>query len=592
MDNELTFVLSTTELKNAGFEGSFNQFADEIAEMDCIVSGTYDEEGCPVITIVGIDEKELADKLVEFGVGTPEQFTTPVEPSSVGGNDLDTNQDGEDIIDLPDEEETQEDDPTEDETPDEEDEDEEIEIEEDEEEEIVDLHDQEEELHDQEEEIHDQEEEIAPDEEEIELHDEEEEIHDQEEERHEEIEDEFADDLDESKKKNFKGTKNISESLMTSILATVKDKFMTKRITSRMSVLESMKAEQEKNLNESSKPVTIYLNSWSNNKVNGVEIWKYRNIDIVDLLAEAKASYKTVYKKYKSLNESSSKRKDFVSVLRKQRALIEMLESEFRFRNINEDDLADAGSQDLESNDSQEEAQEMSLTSIVFKVKDADEFIKVLTDNGIPAEALKKGSEMADDDTAGSDGGDNANAQDQAAAPAPDAMNASPAAAPAPAGGANPFESVTTPLTKKNKLNEDGNPFDQLAAPESQGESNIGDPDQPGPTDGVDPLNTDEAADTGDGEEVILTDTSYASKVQKILEDIYGYAKADFEDKIGGEIVDEENDGSDGSVEDNNDNPFNDMDGSDGSDSAEDEEDDSKIGIQDSISPQDIFGDI
>ena len=584
MDNELTFVLSTTELKNAGFEGSFNQFADEIAEMDCIVSGTYDEEGAPVITIVGISEEDLADKLVEFGVETPEQFTTPVEPSSVEGDDLDANQDVQDISD--DEDNTEE--------PDEEDiaeEDEEIEIEEDEEEEIIDLHDQEEELHDQEEEIHDQEEEIDPDDEEIELHDQEEEIHDQEEERHEEIEDEFDDGLDESQKK-FKGTKNISESLMTSILATVKDKYMTKRITSRMAVLESMRAEQEKNLNESSKPVTIYLNSWSNNKVNGVEIWKYRNIDIVDLLAEAKASYKTVYKKYKSLNESSSKRKDFVSVLRKQRALIEMLESEYRFRNINEDDLSNTDGQDLESNDTQEEAQEMSLTSIVFKVKDADEFIKVLTDNGIPAEALKKGSEMADDDTTGSDEGDNANAQDQAAAPAPDAMNAAPAAAPAPAGGANPFESVSTPLTKKNKLNEDGNPFDQLAAPEAQGEANIGDPDQPGPTDGVDPLNTDEAADTGDGEEVILTDTSYASKVQKILEDIYGYAKADFEDKIGGEIVDEENDGSDNDVEDSNDNPFNDIDGSDGSDSAEEDEDDSKIGIQDSISPEMIFGDL
>jgi len=358
--------------------------------------------------------------------------------------------------------------------------------------------------------------------------------------------------------------------------------------------MKKSQAKREQELNEEfSKPVSIYLNSWSNSKVNGIEIWKYRNVDIVDLLAESKKNYRTVYKKYKSLNESSTKKRDFVRVLKKQRKLIELLEAEYRFRNINEDNL-DQGGQDLESaaaqDNSQDDTQEASLTSIVFKVKDADEFIKVLTDNGIPAEALKKGSEMQDD---GSDN-DQQDDQQQAdqAAPAPDAMGgATPAAAPAaPAASANPFESVTTPLTKKNKLNEDGNPFDQLAAPDAQGETNLGDPDQPGPVDGVDPLNTDESADTGEGEEVILTDTSYASKVQKILEDIYGYSKKDFEDKIGGEIVD---DGGSDEVADEETNPFDNIDGSDGgSDGAVEEEDDDKVGQETSISPADIFGDL
>lgn len=580
MDNELTFVLSTSELKDAGFEGSFNSLADELAEMDCVVTGSYDEDGSPIITVVGISPEELGDKLSEYGVEDASQFTTPVEPSEVEGVDLDTDQDGDDITSEEEDGAVPEDE-------------EDVEIEEDTEEEDDNLEDDpEDEEDDPEDEPDDDPEDESNDDGEVEIIEDDGDL------------DDGADEddhvVDESKKTEpkLKGTKNISESLMSEILESVKDEYLLKRVQMRSSMLNEMKkaqAKREQELNEEfSKPVSIYLNSWSNSKVNGIEIWKYRNVDIVDLLAESKKNYRTVYKKYKSLNESSTKKRDFVRVLKKQRKLIELLEAEYRFRNINEDNL-DQGGQDLESaaaqDNSQDDTQEASLTSIVFKVKDADEFIKVLTDNGIPAEALKKGSEMQDD---GSDN-DQQDEQQQAdqAAPAPDAMGGAAPAAPAatPAASSNPFESVTTPLTKKNKLNEDGNPFDQLAAPDAQGETNLGDPDQPGPVDGVDPLNTDESADTGEGEEVILTDTSYASKVQKILEDIYGYSKKDFEDKIGGEIVDDG--GSDGTTEDEETNPFDNIDGSDeGSDDTVEEEDDDKVGQETSISPVDIFGDI
>ena len=574
MDNELTFVLSTSELKDAGFEGSFNSLADELAEMDCVVTGSYDEDGSPIITVVGISPEELGDKLSEYGVEDASQFTTPVEPSEVEGVDLDTDQDGDDIT-------------SEDEGGADSEDEEDVEIEEDNEDDNLEDNPEDEPSGDPDDDPEDE----LNDDGEVEIIEDDEDL------------DDGADEddpvIDESKKTEtkYKGTKNISESLMSEILESVKDEYLLKRVQMRSNMLNEMKkaqAKREQELNEEfNKPVSIYLNSWSNSKVNGIEIWKYRNVDIVDLLAESKKNYRTVYKKYKSLNESSTKKRDFVKVLKKQRKLIELLEAEYRFRNINEDNL-DQGGQDLESyaaqDSSQDGTQEASLTSIVFKVKDADEFIKVLTDNGIPAEALKKGSEMQDD---GSDDAQQ-DEQQQAGQADPNAMGAAaPAAAPAPAApapSANPFESVTTPLTKKNKLNEDGNPFDQLAAPDTQGETNLGDPDQPGPVDGVDPLNTDESADAGEGEEVILTDTSYASKVQKILEDIYGYSKKDFEDKIGGEIVDDG--GSDGTTDEET-NPFDNIDDSDGgSDGAVEEEDDDKVGQETSISPADIFGDI
>jgi hypothetical protein len=563
MDNELVFVLNTSELRNAGFIGSFNDFADELAEEEYIVSGSYDDEGVPVITVVGIEQEALETTLKDHGIDDPSEFTSPVEPGDTATvDDLDTDIDGGSVgdADEPDDEPDGDQDPDEDELPSDEDE---VDIIEDDDDDPIIAHDNDD----------------IPDD-----------VTDGDIDEIDSIpSDDDLEDINEEKKVVFpiKGTQNISESLITEILANVKDTFLTKRIKDRVDTLNALK--------ESSDNVKINLNSWSNAKVNGVEIWKYRNVDILDLLSESKKSYKEVYKKFKSLNESmtNDKKRDFVKILKKQKALIEMLESEYRFRNLNEDITIDSSNVDNntastdEGQPQDEGTQEATLTSIVFKVKNADEFIKVLTDHGIPSEALKKGSTTPDD---GSDGGDQQQ-DDAAAQPAPDAgMGGSPAAAPAPAPapGGNPFESLTTPLTKKNKLNEDGNPFDQLAGPQTAPDANLGNPDQPGPADAVDPLASEESADTGEGEEVILTDTSYASKVQQILADVYGYEKEKFEEKIGGEIVD---DGSD-EGDQTDDNPFNEIDGSDGSDAAGEDDDDEDVGLEDTVSPQDLFGDL
>ena len=558
MDKELVFVLNTEELRNAGFIGSFNDFADELAEEDYIVSGSYDDNGAPVITIVGIEQDTLETALKDHGIDDPSEFTEPVEAGEATPEDLDAGagegEEGDHADDG-----AAEPDPDEDE----------VDIIEDEDDPIIDHSGDDGDIDDEDIDVN------------IDLGDDDNDDNDDD-------GDDIPDDIDESKEVVFpvRGTQNISESLITKILADVKDTFLTKRIKDRVDTLTALK--------ESADSVKINLNSWSNAKVNGVEIWKYRNVDILDLLSESKKSYREVYKKFKSLNESmtNDKKKEFVKVLKKQKALIEMLESEYRFRNLNEDITIDSSSADVnasgdEGQTQEESTQEATLTSIVFKVKNADEFIKVLTDHGIPSEALKKGSTTPDD---GSDGSDQQD--DQAAQPAADAgMGAAPAAAPAPApaAGGNPFESLTTPLTKKNKLNEDGNPFDQLAGPQTAPDANLGDPDQPGPADAVDPLASEESADAGEGEEVILTDTSYASKVQQILADVYGYEKEKFEEKIGGEIVDE--DGSDAGDQQTDDNPFNEIDGSDGSDAAGDE-DDEDVGIEDSVSPEDLFGNI
>lgn len=129
-------------------------------------------------------------------------------------------------------------------------------------------------------------------------------------------------------------------------------------------------------------------------------------------------------------------------------------------------------------------------------------------------------------------------------------------------GGGNPFESLTSRLT--SKLNEDENPF--------------GDTDQPAEDGDVDPTNTESHDNNEEGEEVRLTDTKYAPKVKEIIQKVYNYKEENFDDKIGGEFVEGDQDGSE-------DNGF-DEEGN------QKEDDAATVGDEETIDPASVFNDI
>ena len=205
-----------------------------------------------------------------------------------------------------------------------------------------------------------------------------------------------------------------------------------------------------------------------------------------------------------------------------------------------------------------------TLTAITFKVKDADKFIKVLTDNGIPEDVLQKVEKEGDSSSDGSQENNGGQQQDANAAAAQPQETA--AAQPAPQGGdmggGNPFESLTSRLT--SKLNEDENPF--------------GDTDQPAKDGDVDPTNTESHDNNEEGEEVRLTDTKYAPKVKEIIQKVYNYKEENFDDKIGGEFVEGDQDGSE-------DNGF-DEEGN------QKEDDAATVGDEETIDPASVFNDI
>lgn len=504
-ENEaVIFVLNTGELSAAGFDGSFNDLASDLEDVGASISGEYDEDGTPIMSIYGIEAEDLEDILSDYGIEDPTQFTADVEDGETF--DFDEDQDG----DVP------------------EDDDEEFEIVDDEDDEEL------------------------------------------------EIVDDEPDMMEESRRfqRTTKplGTQNLSEAVTIKILNQVKDLAIQKRIMD--DVKKAINEQQE--LASYKVPLPF-----AGIKVNGKEIIYESENTLKNMLHEAKFNYKKYYKKYKSLNESEDQTAvKYGKVLRKQHKLINLLENVIAFKNgtLFEGLFDDSETGNIDNTDNTQEMsdQTATLTSIVFKVKNADDFIKTLVDNGIPEEALEKGGSSTD----GSDENNQEQPQDQA--PADGGMGADMGGGapmggqPAPAGGGNPFESLSVRLS--NKLNEDdANPF----ADDGQDAAGnpFGDSDQPSEDSNVDPLQTESNDNAEEGEEVRLVDTSFAAKVQEILQNVYGYSKEDFENKIGGEIEDDGQDGSDGSVEEN---PSEES-------AAESGDDD---GTEEEINPADIFQDI
>ena len=560
------FIMNTADLKDAGFQGSFNDLADDFEAAGATVEGSYDSEGNPIMTLFNIDAETVESTLADYGIEDPTQFTSDesgeiagdpadetdldapveVEPADDGAVDIEGSGDGEDSeFDVP------------------------AELDEPEPEEPVDEPEEPEEP--------------------------------------EEADESYI--LDENGKP--KGTQNLSESATHSIIDEVRDRALLERIckkfdavhnlfegkVARMKALLEARREKKDNLrnmiNEAeeitAKPVKKPVKGpYGNVEVNGKMLGECQILDVEQMLIESKRSFKRWKTVYQSLNESKVVERDKLRTkLKKQVRLIEILESQKAWLKKNA----------LNEDEEQVGSTVATLTGIVFKVNNADEFIKTLVDNGIPEDVLEKvnaapaedeenqDDQQQDDQTPPADmgGGDMADMGGGAPAgpvPAP--------AAPAPGGG-NPFESLRQKM-RKNRLNE---AFAEQAPAGGDDQQQ----DQPAPeTDsdaenGIDPTAT---STDPEGEEVRLKDTSYAKQVQEIIAREYNYPTEKFNEEIGGEIIDDEQP-AEGEV------PPADIDGSDdgsdgfGTETGNEDQIEMKngeIATEDTINPEDVFGDI
>ena len=237
----------------------------------------------------------------------------------------------------------------------------------------------------------------------------------------------------------------------------------------------------------------------------------------------------------------------------------------------NGDDNNDADKSDDDKNDNPDNDQVEEIGSIVITMsseKAANDLKDELVQEGIPEDVIEiepvedeDSDDNSDEDNSSDENDDNGGKSDEN-------------------GEENekPNESKSAKVNG-HKLNEDDDNNDTDADAD-----NGGDDQDAGSDDNDDAGNDDDADDDEKQYKVILTDTDYADKLQAVMADIYGIEQSEFENMIGGTIVNDDDDnGSDDDDDKNN--------SSDDS-SSDDNKDDDGGGDDDSdddIDPETIF---
>lgn len=335
-------------------------------------------------------------------------------------------------------------------------------------------------------------------------------------------------------------------------------------------------------------------NLYEKKTINGKNITEYTAKELLELLNTVKAQHTKLMKSYKSLNESASKstkRELRDSILNKEK-LMNILDEELTYRltykklikakglKLNEDeetqdnpleplpvdptgsddasddaDNADDSSTDKADDSSTDENpdtdEEVELSRVVITVANqaaADELKQSLVDAGVPDDAI----EFEDEDDETDDSKDDSESTDDNADDTSTDDENSDDSSDTDDNASN--ESLH--YNKFKKLLEDNND-------DSSDDANADDSDD-SDSDSDDANADDSTDDNADGDDkpvkVVLTNTDYVNDLADVLNNEYGITKEEFEDMIGGQIVDDDSDSTD------------DSDSSDDSDSDSDED--------------------
>lgn len=427
--------------------------------------------------------------------------------------------------------------------------------------------------------------------------------------------------LDEKKKNNCcPGTKTVvNESAIDAVLADLDDK-----------ILNEAKEEEKKNQKELEKKT---LKALTENKHSLHENVRYNGKSFAKMtLKELKSIYETVKASVdalseRSLNESIVDTK-MVETINKKKQLLEFLDEEITYRTtrmeclnkLNEDGAeisdeelanlfgpaqgedeapADNGGDDAKSEDSNEEGEEnkegnedenneegeeVELSRIEITLKDAEaanDLKQACLDADIPEDAFEL--ENVEDDAfeeGGEENSEKENSEEE------NSEESSEKTSEENTEEENSEESTNESyeFAKYVKMLGEGEVADEQPAEDAAGEE--GGEEQDGAE------NADSEGDEENSEEeeedkqpkFILTNTDYASKLAKVLEDVYGISKEEFEDMIGGEIVEEPKDDEKNSDEEGSEN----SEESKGEESKEDSEE-KKDDEEDELDPSDLF---
>ena len=300
---------------------------------------------------------------------------------------------------------------------------------------------------------------------------------------------------------------------------------------------------------------------YSKKTINGKNITEYSAKELLELLNTIKKQHTNLMKSYKSLYESATKstKKELRTAIENKERLMLILDEELTYRltfkklnkskAINEDeenpleplsvDPTDGDdkddSSDNESGEDTDETpdndEEVELSRVVITVANqdaADELKQSLVDAGVPDDAIEFETDDETDDSEDSD--DTDSEADENSDENTDTDDAA---------DETPNESLH--YNKFKKLLEDDDPESDKADDSTDDNAKDGEDSDASSDD-----NSDDSSDSEDKPiKVVLTNTDYVNDLADVLNNEYGISKEEFEEMIGGQIVDDSEDSDD-----------------------------------------------
>ena len=303
---------------------------------------------------------------------------------------------------------------------------------------------------------------------------------------------------------------------------------------------------------------------YSKKTINGKNITEYSAKELLELLNTIKKQHTNLMKSYKSLYESATKstKKELRTAIENKERLMLILDEELTYRltfkklnkskAINEDeenpleplsvDPTDGDDKDDSSDNADNNAdttpdndEEVELSRVVITVANqdaADELKQSLVDAGVPDDAIEFETDDETDDSEDSDDTDSdtdETSDDNSDENTDDEDTAEE----------TPNESLH--YNKFKKLLEDDDP-ESDKADDSTDDNAKDDEDSDANSDD----NSDDSSDSEDKPiKVVLTNTDYVNDLADVLNNEYGISKEEFEEMIGGQIVDDSDDSGD-----------------------------------------------
>ena len=322
-----------------------------------------------------------------------------------------------------------------------------------------------------------------------------------------------------------------------------------------MQLKESLGAEKFNMICEAMKSGKKTL--YSKKTINGKNITEYSAKELLELLNTVKKQHTNLMKSYKSLNESATKstKRELRTAIENKERLMLILDEELTYRltfkklnkskAINEDeenpleplsvDPTDGDdkddSSDNESGEDTDETpdndEEVELSRVVITVANqdaADELKQSLVDAGVPDDAIEFETDDETDDSEDSD--DTDSEADEKSDENTDTDDTA---------DETPNESLH--YNKFKKLLEDDDPESDKADDSTDDNAKDGEDSD---------ASSDDSSDSEDKPiKVVLTNTDYVNDLADVLNNEYGISKEEFEEMIGGQIVDDSDDSDD-----------------------------------------------